>query len=61
MIPLHDTARQRRAPVMTGLLIGANLAVFGWEVWLMLTGGGRALEGFLTQYALVPGRLGLVR
>jgi membrane associated rhomboid family serine protease len=57
MIPLHDTARQRRAPVMTGLLVMANLAVFGWEVWLSLTGGGRVLESFLSQYALVPGRL----
>jgi membrane associated rhomboid family serine protease len=57
MIPLHDTARQRRAPVMTALLVTANLAVFGWEAWLAVTGGGRMLESFLNQHALVPGRL----
>jgi len=57
MIPLHDTVRQRRAPVMTALLVAANLAVFGWEVWLSLTGGGRALASFMTEHALVPGRL----
>jgi membrane associated rhomboid family serine protease len=57
MLPLYDTARQRRAPVMTALIVGANLAVFGWEMWLLLGGGGRTLELFLEVHALVPRRL----
>ncbi len=39
---------------MTGLLITANLAVFAWEISLMLTG---QMDPFLRHYALVPRRL----
>ncbi len=56
MIPLWDTQAHKRPPVFTVLLILANLAVFGHEVWLGLQGGG-ALDAFVTRHALVPARL----
>ena len=56
MIPLWDSQPHKRAPVITVLLILANLGVFGHEVLLSLQGGG-ALEAFMKQYALVPARL----
>jgi membrane associated rhomboid family serine protease len=57
MLPLADTGKQRRAPVVTTLLIGANLAVFSWQVWLMVSGGDRLLESVMVQHGLVPQRL----
>ncbi len=57
MLPLADTAKQKRPPIMTGLLVTANLAVFGWQVWLALDGSERELGRWLTEYALVPQRL----
>lgn len=56
MLPLWDTEKHRRAPVMTLLLIAANMAVFIYQIVLMLK-GQRVLEGWLTQHALVPARL----
>lgn len=56
MLPLWDTQPHKRTPVITVLLILANLGVFGHEVWLSLQGGG-ALDAFMTRYALVPARL----
>ena len=56
MIPLWDSQAHKRPPVITVLLILANLGVFGYEVVLSLQGGG-ALEAFIGQYALVPKRL----
>ena len=57
MLPLADTAKQRRTAVVTGLLIAANLGVFGWEVWLGYAGSERLLAGFVTEHALVAHRL----
>jgi membrane associated rhomboid family serine protease len=54
MLPLWDPNPHRRAPVMTVLLISANLAVFAVELRLMLTA---QLEPFIIKYALVPRRL----
>ena len=56
MLPLFDNLPHKRTPVVTALLLAANLAIFGYEVWLMAMGGG-ALERFLLQHALVPARL----
>ena len=53
MLPLADTAKQRRPAVVTGLLVAANLGVFGWEVWLGYAGSERLLAGFVTEHALV--------
>jgi membrane associated rhomboid family serine protease len=59
MLPLFDTQKQKRTPVMTGLLILANLAVFGYQVWLWLDPTARpgGLETFMREYSLVPRRL----
>jgi membrane associated rhomboid family serine protease len=57
MLPLANTAKQKRTPVVTRILIGANLVVFFWEVWLMFSGGERLIESFIVQHALVPQRL----
>jgi membrane associated rhomboid family serine protease len=54
MLPLWDANPNRRAPVMTVLLISANLAVFAFEVWLMLT---KQMDPFVRDFALTPRRL----
>jgi membrane associated rhomboid family serine protease len=54
MLPLWDANPNRRAPVMTVLIITANLAVFVGEVWLMLT---KQMDPFIRHYALVPRQL----
>jgi membrane associated rhomboid family serine protease len=56
MLPLWDTEKHRRAPVMTVLLIVANVGVFGYQLLLALK-GGNALEAWLYRHAIVPGRL----
>jgi membrane associated rhomboid family serine protease len=56
MLPLWDTEKHRRAPVMTVLLIAANVGVFGYQLLLALK-GGNALEAWLYRHAIVPGRL----
>lgn len=56
MLPLWDDVPRRRTAVITTLLILANLAVFGYEVWLATQKGGE-LRTFLLEYSLVPKRL----
>ena len=56
MLPLWDTQKSKRTPVVTVLLILANLMVFGYEVMLSLQ-QGKGAEAFLTGHALVPSRL----
>jgi membrane associated rhomboid family serine protease len=56
MLPLWDTEKHRRAPVVTGMLIAANLGVFVYQLLLALQGSG-VLEAWLFRHALVPGRL----
>jgi membrane associated rhomboid family serine protease len=57
MVPLADTAKQKRPAVVTGLLIAANLGVFAWELWLGLGHSDKVLAGFVTEHALVAKRL----
>ena len=57
MFPLADTAKEKGPAVVTKLLIAANVAVFVWQVWLAVDGGGRALGAFVDQHALVAQRL----
>jgi len=54
MLPLWDANPNRRAPVMTMLLITANVAVFAFEVWLTFA---KRMDPFVVEYALVPRRL----
>ncbi len=52
MIPLFDTVPSRRAPVITWLIIGANVLVFLYELRL----GPRAAQAFFYLFGLVPAR-----
>ena len=54
MLPLADTTKQQRPPVITALLVAANLGVFAWQIWLLAESGERALTSFFTTHALVP-------
>ncbi|MCG2711285.1 MAG: rhomboid family intramembrane serine protease [Candidatus Omnitrophica bacterium] len=49
MIPLRDKARARRLPLVTGLLIIANIYIFLKEIFL-----GSELKGIIYKYAVVP-------
>jgi membrane associated rhomboid family serine protease len=53
MIPLYDTTRARRVPIVTWLLIGLNVLVFLFEMNL----APAALERFTRTWGLVPSRL----
>lgn len=57
MFPLADTAKEKGPVGVTKLLIAANVAVFGWQVWLTLGHGGGALAGFVNEHALVAARV----
>lgn len=50
MFPLKDTARSRSLPLVTWLIIGANVGVFLFEASL----GPRQLDRFIRAYGLVP-------
>ena len=52
MLPLTETSRVRRWPVVTYVLLAANLLVFGYELSL-----GRQLEPFLDLWGMVPASL----
>ena len=53
MIPLYDTARTRRLPIVTWLLIALNVAVFIYEIGM----GSGALESFVRTWGLIPAQL----
>lgn len=53
MIPLYDTARRRRLPLITWLLIAANIVIFVYEIGF----NPAALERFIRTWGLVPAQL----
>ena len=53
MFPLYDTVRSRRFPLITLLLIGANILAFLYELQL----GSASLERFIFTWGLIPKRL----
>lgn len=50
MIPIRDTVPTQRTPVVTWSLIAANVAVFGYELWLP----PEALDQLFHSLGLVP-------
>jgi membrane associated rhomboid family serine protease len=53
MIPIRDNIRSRSVPIVTWLIIAANVLVFFYESSMST----RQLDGFLMQYGLVPAQL----
>ena len=53
MIPLYDTARSRRVPAVTWMLIALNAVVFLYEISM----GSAALERFVRTWGLIPAQL----
>jgi ABC-type branched-subunit amino acid transport system ATPase component len=56
MIPLADTAKQKRTPVVTMVLVAANLCAFGWELWLGFDGGPKVQASVIETHARVAKR-----
>jgi membrane associated rhomboid family serine protease len=56
LFPIRDENPTSRVTWMTWLLIVANLGLFGYMVWLSVTGGASALGGFVAANAFVPAR-----
>jgi membrane associated rhomboid family serine protease len=57
VFPLKDENPTSRAAWMTWLILAANVAVFGWEIWLKARGGDAALSSFLSAYSFDPSAL----
>ncbi len=55
MIPLKDMTPRRSLPIVTILLIAANIAVFVYQLSLP----PRALDTFINTYALIPSNMHL--
>jgi membrane associated rhomboid family serine protease len=57
MLPLADTAKQKRTPVVTMLLVAGNFCVFAWELGLGFDRGARAQASVIEAHALVAKRV----
>jgi membrane associated rhomboid family serine protease len=57
VFPLRDENPTSRITWMTWLLIGTNVAVFAYEVYLQLTAGDAAFSAFISAWAFDPARL----
>lgn len=53
MFPLYDTARSRKFPIVNLTLILANILAFLYELQI----GSGALDGFISNWGLIPARL----
>jgi len=57
VFPLRDENPTSRVTWMTWLLVGANVAVFAYEVYLSYAGGNAAIQAFVSRWAFDPARL----
>lgn len=57
MLPLADTAKQKRTPVVTMVLVAANFSAFAWELWLGFDRGARVQASVIEAHALVAKRM----
>ncbi len=57
MLPLADTAKQKRTPVVTMVLVAANFSGFAWELWLGFDRGARVQASVIETHALVAKRM----
>jgi len=53
-IGTEEEIPRRRFPVVTVILAALNSLVFLLEVYILLTGGEEALNGFITSFGVVP-------
>ncbi len=56
IIPLGTTEYppRRRFPIVTAIIVVLNIVVFFYELSILLTGGGDALDVFIRSYGVVP-------
>jgi membrane associated rhomboid family serine protease len=57
VIPLRDPSPTRRQAIVTPALIAVCFAVFGYELFVVSTGGNQALEDLARAWGLVPASL----
>jgi membrane associated rhomboid family serine protease len=57
MIPIRDRMPTRHFPIITVLLVVANILVFGYEMLVLSTGGDQALNREIFLYGVVPARV----
>jgi membrane associated rhomboid family serine protease len=57
VIPLRDANPTRRSPLITPALIAACFVAFGYELFVVSTGGDDALEALAKTWGLVPATL----
>jgi membrane associated rhomboid family serine protease len=57
MIPISDRIPTHRFPIITILLILANVLAFGYQLMLQSAGGDRLLFAFIQEYGVVPARV----
>jgi membrane associated rhomboid family serine protease len=57
VIPLRDANPTRRTPIVTLALIIACFVVFAYELGRLGSGGADALDGFVSEWGIVPAEL----
>lgn len=53
----RENTRRERFPFVTLLLVASNIAVFIWQVMLLMQYGDLALNAFIDRYAAVPANI----
>ena len=54
MFPLRDINPVRTTPLVTWMLVVANVSVWLWQVWLSLAGGDLPFAAFVERWGVVP-------
>ncbi len=57
MFPIRDRIPTSRFPLVTVLLLVANIIVFGWQMMVLGTGGENALQQAVFYFGVVPARV----
>lgn len=59
MLPIRDSMPTRRFPIVTVLLVAANIVVFIYQYLVLSSGGERALNALIFNYGVIPARVAL--
>jgi len=57
MFPLRDENPTSRFTWVTWVILAANVAVFGWELWIQATAGDKAFAAFVGAFTFNPAAL----